>query len=76
MSENDEEMVYQTIYRAVKEKEKGFISWLKDGRLTIDTDVMAQFLNPASSMSYMMLPNSLRGEVQVQPMFSCLFRSN
>ena len=66
MSENDEEMVYQSICRAVKENEKGFIAWLKDGRLTVDTDVIAQFLNPASAMPYMMLPNSQRGEVQVQ----------
>ena len=64
MSEHDEEMVYQTICRTVKEK--GFIAWLKDGRLSVDTDVLAQFLNPASAMPYMKLPNSQRGEVQVQ----------
>lgn len=66
MSEYDEEMVYQSICRAVKENGKGLIARLKDGRLTVDADVVAQFLNPASARPYMMLPNSQRGEVQVQ----------
>ena len=66
MSEYDEEMVYQSICRAVKENGIGLIARLKDGRLTVDADVVAQFLNSASARPYMMLPNSQRGEVQVQ----------
>ena len=42
----DEEIIHRTIYDTIKKKEKGFIAWLKNGRLTVDTDVLAQFLNP------------------------------
>ena len=42
-----EELVYQNLYGTVKENEKGFIAWVKDGRLSVDTDVLAQLLNPA-----------------------------
>ena len=45
--EKAEELVYQNLYGTVKENEKGFIAWVKDGRLSVDTDILAQLLNPA-----------------------------
>lgn len=48
---NDEGIIHQTIYRTVKGKDKGFITWLKNGRLTVDPDVLAQLLNPIFIMS-------------------------
>ena len=46
LPDEDEEIIHRTIYDTIKKKEKGFIAWLKDGRLTVDTDVLAQLLNP------------------------------
>ena len=51
LSKNDEEIILQTIYRAVMEKDKGFIAWMKNGRLTVDTDVLAKLMMPPSSPS-------------------------
>lgn len=51
LSKNDEEKILQTIYRAVMEKDKGFIAWMEDGRLTVDTDVLAKLMMPPSSPS-------------------------
>ena len=45
LPQNDEEIIIQTINRAVMEKNKGFVTWLKDGILTVDTDVLVQLLN-------------------------------
>lgn len=47
----DEDIIHQTIYRTVKGKDKGFIAWLKNGRLKADPDVLAQLLNPVFIMS-------------------------
>ena len=41
------------------EKNKGFVTWLKDGMLTVDTDVLVQLLNPAQVMSFGMPPSAL-----------------
>lgn len=46
----DEDIIHQPIYRTVKGKDKGFIAWLKNGRLTVDPDVLAQLLNPVFIM--------------------------
>ena len=47
----DEDIIHQTIYRTGKGKDKGFIAWLKNGRLMVDPDVLAQLLNPVFIMS-------------------------
>ena len=54
-SEDDETFVGQTIERVFKERGNGFIAWLKNGRLSIDPDVLVQFLVPTSVTSQ---PNS------------------
>ena len=41
------------------EKNKGFVAWLEDGRLAVDTDVLVQLLNPAQVMSFGMPPSAL-----------------
>ena len=52
MPKNDEAMILRTIYRAFMEKDKGFIAWLKNGRVTVDTDVLVkQYMMPPSSPS-------------------------
>ena len=48
----DEEIIHRTIYDTIKKKDKGFIGWLKNGRLTVDTDVLVQLLNPALAKSF------------------------
>ena len=58
LPEKDEEIIYQTINRAVVEKGKVLIAWLKNRRLTVDADVLAQFLNPALAMSFAMTPSA------------------
>lgn len=64
--EEDEERVYGTIYHTIKEKEKGFIVWLRKGKATVEADVLAKLLNPALTMSFVMLPCSSRGFAQEQ----------
>ena len=59
LPKNDEEIIFQTINRAVMEKNKGFVAWLKNGRLTVGTDVLVQLLNPAQVMSFGMPPSAL-----------------
>ena len=62
-------MIHRSIYRAVEGKGKGFIAWLIDGRLTVDTDVLAELLNPAFTMSEcacVVTPSSPRGVAQGQ----------
>ena len=51
-----EEIIHRTIYDTIKKRDKGFIVWLKNGRLTVDTDVLAQLLNPALILSCTMSP--------------------
>ena len=62
MPKKDEEKVLEEINRHVKEK--GFIAWLKDGRLSVHPDVLAQCLNPTLAESYMMSQSSASGVVQ------------
>ena len=57
-NEEDEEIIHQTIHSTFEEKNKGFIAWLKNGRLTVDTDVLVQLLNPALTTSFVMPPSS------------------
>lgn len=64
MPEKDQKIVNEQISRDVKEK--GFIAWLKDGRLTVHPDVLAQVLNPALAKSYMMSQSGASGVVQGQ----------
>ena len=58
LNKEDEEIIHQTIHRTFEEEGKGFIAWLKNGRLTVDTDVLVQLLNPALTMSFVMPPSS------------------
>ena len=58
LNEEDEEIIHQTIHRTFEEKNKGFIAWLRNGRLTVDTDVLVQLLNPAFTMAFVMPPSS------------------
>lgn len=62
----DEDIIHQTIYRTFKGKDKGFIAWLKNGRLTVDPDVLGQLLNPAFTMSCVVTPSSPQGAAQGQ----------
>ena len=64
LPKEDEDIINQTIYRTVKER--GFIAWLKNGRLTVHHDVLAQLLNPACTMSCVVTPSSPRGAAQGQ----------
>ena len=66
MPKKDEDIIHQTIYRTFKGKDKGFIAWLKNGRLTVDPDVLAQLLNPAFTMSCVVTPSSPQGAAQGQ----------
>ena len=59
LPKSDEEIIFQTINRAVMEENKGFVAWLKNGRLTVGTDVLVQLLNPAQVMSFGMPPSAL-----------------
>lgn len=56
----DEQILHDKIKRTVEEK--GFIAWLKDGKLTVGTDVLAQVLNAALT-SYMRPENSVQGQI-------------
>ena len=56
LPKEDEEVIQQTICSMVEEKDKGFMAWLKDGRLSVDPDVLAQLLNPALIWSCVMSP--------------------
>ena len=58
LPKKDEEIIHQTIHRTFEETDKGFMAWLENGRLTIDPDVLAQFLNPALARSCEMPSNS------------------
>ena len=60
----DEEIIHRTIYDTIKKKDKGFIGWLKDGTLSVDTDVLGQVLNPALVKSFRM-PPSAQGETDI-----------
>lgn len=64
LPKEDEEIIHQTIYRTVKEKGKGFMAWLKDGILSVDTDVLAQLLSPNFTMSFVMSASSPQGVAQ------------
>ena len=66
LPKKDEEIIHQTIHRTFEETAKGFIAWLKNGRLTMDPDVLAQFLNPALARSFEMPPRSPGGVAQGQ----------
>ena len=66
LPKEDEEVIHQTIYSTVKEKDKGFIAWLKDGTLMVDSDVLAQLLNPALTLSYVVPPTSPERAAQGQ----------
>lgn len=62
----DEEMIHRTIYDTIKKEDKGFIAWLKNGRLTVDTDVLAQLLNPSLNLWCVMTPRGVaQGQVNV-----------
>ena len=75
LPKKDEDIIHQTIYRTVKGKDvKGFIAWLKNGRLTVESDVLAQLLNPAFTMSCAVTPSSTRWATQGQR--SVLFHSS
>ena len=43
-SKGDEAIVGKTIERIINGKEKGFVAWLKNGKLSVDPDVLVQFL--------------------------------
>lgn len=60
----DEEIIHRTIYDTIKKTDKGFIGWLKDGRMLVDTDILVQLLNPALVMSFGM-PRSAQGETNI-----------
>ena len=60
----DEEIIHRTIYDTIKKKDKAFIGWLKDGRLSVDTDVLGQLLNPALVKSFRMPPRD-QGETNI-----------
>ena len=66
LPKKDEEIIHQTIHRTFEETGKGFIAWLKNGRLTMDHDVLAKFLNPALARSFEMPPSSPGGVAQGQ----------
>ena len=61
MPVKDETKVLEEINRNVEEK--GFIVWLKEERLTVQPDVLAQFLDPALAKSYMMSRSGASGVV-------------
>ena len=58
----DESLIHQTIYRIVQEKDKGFIAWLKNGMLTVEPDVLAQFLLSSKPTVGHMIPPTSRPE--------------
>ena len=59
MLREDESLIHQTICRIVQERDKGFVAWLKNGKLTVDPDVLAQFLlSSKPTMSHMIPPSS------------------
>lgn len=62
LPEEDEQILHNKINRTVEEK--GFIAWLKNGRLTVGTDVLAQVLNPALT-SYMRPERSGQAKINV-----------
>lgn len=62
----DEEIIYRTIQRTFEEKGKGFIAWLKNGKLMVDTDVLAQLLNPTLNESLVMPASSPQWVLQGQ----------
>ena len=66
LNKEDEEIIHQTIHRTFEEKDKEFIAWLKNGRLMIDPDVLAQHLSPALARSFEMPPSSPGGVAQGQ----------
>ena len=62
----DEEMIHRTIYDTIKKEDKGFIAWLKNGRPTVGTDVLAQLLNPSLNLSCVMTPREVaQGQTNV-----------
>lgn len=66
LPKKDEEIIYQTIQRTFEEKGKGFIAWLKNGKLMVDTDVLAQLLKPTSNESLVMPASSPQWVLQGQ----------
>ena len=66
LPKKDEEIIHQTIHRTFEETDKGFIAWLKNGRVTVEPDVLAQLLNPALARSFEMPPSSPGGVAQGQ----------
>ena len=66
LPKEDEEIIHQTIHRTFEETGKGFIAGLENGRLTIDPDILAQFLNPAFARSFETPPSSPGGVEQGQ----------
>lgn len=50
-SKQDETIVGQTIERVFSERGNGFVAWLKNGKLSVDPDVLVQFLVPTSAAS-------------------------
>ena len=69
LPKKDEEIIHQTIHRKFEETGKGSIAWLKNGRLTVDSDVLVQLLNPAFTMSCVVTPSSPGGVAQGQSSF-------
>lgn len=66
LPEEDEEIIHRTIDDTIKKNEKGFTAWLKNGRLTVDSDVLVQLLNPALVMSCVMPPGgAAQGETNI-----------
>ena len=64
MPVKDEKKVLEEINHNVGKK--GFIAWLKEGRLTVHPDVLAQFLDPSLDKSYMMSRSGASGAVRGQ----------
>ena len=64
MPVEDEKKVLEEINRSVEKK--GFIAWLKEGRLSVHRDVLAQFLTPPLAKSYMMSRSGALGVVRGQ----------
>ncbi len=48
-SKDDEAFFLQTIERTINEKRKGFVAWLKHGKLSVELDAFVQFLISTSA---------------------------
>ncbi len=49
LPQKDEAIVHDTIERIITKTKKGFIAWLKAGKLAVDADVLVQLMNPTSA---------------------------